>query len=92
MENHMDVISWVTIGALVGWLASIWIGPYGRQGVVSTMLVGMVGGTLGGLFLDPVFGAVPVSPGEVTLSTLAMPFVGGVILVAAVWFYRRNFT
>ena len=88
----MDLIAWVSMGALVGWLASVLMGPHEGQGVLSTMLVGIAGAILGGMFLDPLFGTVPISPAELTLSTLAMPFVGGVILVVAVWFYRRNFT
>ena len=88
----MDVVAWVSMGALVGWLASLLMGPHKGQGVIATMLVGIVGAVLGGWLLDPLFGTVPVSPGELTVSTLAMPFVGGVILVVAVWFYRRNFT
>ena len=87
----MDLIAWVALGVLIGWLASMMMGPRSGQGLLSTMLVGVAGAVLGGMLLDPLFGAVPVSPGELTVSTLAMPFVGGVILVAAVWFYRRNF-
>jgi uncharacterized membrane protein YeaQ/YmgE (transglycosylase-associated protein family) len=87
----MDLIAWVALGVLIGWLASMMMGPRSGQGLLSTMLVGVAGAVLGGMMLDPLFGAVPVSPGELTVSTLAMPFVGGVLLVAAVWFYRRNF-
>lgn len=87
----MDLIAWVALGLLIGWLASMMMGPRSGQGLMSTMLVGIAGAVLGGMLLDPVFGTVPVSPGELTISTLAMPFLGGVVLVAAVWFYRRNF-
>jgi uncharacterized membrane protein YeaQ/YmgE (transglycosylase-associated protein family) len=87
----MDFIAWVAMGALVGWLASMFMGARSGQGALSTILVGVAGAVLGGMLLDPLFGAVPISPGELTLNTLAMPFVGGVMLVAAVWFYRRNF-
>ena len=87
----MELIAWVALGLLIGWLAAMLMGPHARQGLLSTMLVGIAGAVLGGMLLDPLFGAVPVSP-EVTVSTLAMPFLGSVILVAAVWFYRRNFT
>lgn len=87
----MELIAWVALGVLIGWLASMMMGPRSGQGLTSTMLVGIAGAVLGGMLLDPVFGTVPVSPGELTISTLAMPFLGGVVLVTAVWFYRRNF-
>jgi uncharacterized membrane protein YeaQ/YmgE (transglycosylase-associated protein family) len=86
----MDFIAWVAMGALVGWLASMMMGARSGQGLLSTILVGVAGAVLGGMLLDPMFGSTYVT-GELTLNTLAMPFLGGVILVAAVWFYRRNF-
>ena len=86
----MDLIAWVAMGALIGWLASMIMGPRSGQGLVSTLLVGVAGAVLGGMLLDPMFGSSYVT-GEPTVNTLAMPFLGGVVLVAAVWFYRRNF-
>ena len=87
----MDLIAWMAVGALVGWLASMMMGAGTGQSLMSTVLVGMGGAVAGGTLLLPMFNTVPVAPGELTLHGLALPFLGSVVLVAAVWFYRRNF-
>lgn len=87
----MDLIAWVAVGALIGWLANMMMGPKAGQGLLSTVLVGVAGAVVGGMLLLPAFNTVPVAPGELTLHGLALPFLGSVVLVAAVWFYRRNF-
>lgn len=87
----MDLIAWVAVGVLIGWVASMMMGPRAGQGLLFTILVGVAGAVAGGMLLLPMFGTVPVAPGELTLHGLALPFLGSVILVAVVWFYRRNF-
>ena len=38
-----DIIAWIIMGALVGWIASMIMGTNARQGAVGNVVVGIVG-------------------------------------------------
>lgn len=44
----MGIISWIVLGALAGWLASIITGRNERQGCIGNIAVGIVGAFVGG--------------------------------------------
>jgi uncharacterized membrane protein YeaQ/YmgE (transglycosylase-associated protein family) len=51
-----DVIAWIIMGALVGWIASMIMGTNARQGAIGNVVVGIIGAFLGG-FIVNLFGS-----------------------------------
>ena len=43
------IVSWIVIGALAGWVASLIMGTNDRQGCLLDIVVGIVGAFIGGL-------------------------------------------
>ena len=44
----MDLIIWLIVGGLIGWLASILMKTDAQMGLVANVIVGIVGAALGG--------------------------------------------
>ena len=44
----MNIIAWIIIGALAGWIASMIAGTNGQQGWLVNIIVGIVGAFVGG--------------------------------------------
>ncbi len=52
----MGILSWIIIGALAGWIASLITGNDKRMGAGMNILVGVVGGLIGGFIMNLVGG------------------------------------
>ncbi len=57
---HMGLITWIIIGALAGWIASIIMKRNSEMGGLSNIIVGVLGALLGG-FIASLFGLGTVS-------------------------------
>jgi uncharacterized membrane protein YeaQ/YmgE (transglycosylase-associated protein family) len=88
----MNIILWLTVGGLIGWMASLFMGTDERQGIILNVVVGVVGAALGGWLLGNTFGASTINQGNLGLSGLLVSLVGAIILIAIVMFYRRAAT
>jgi uncharacterized membrane protein YeaQ/YmgE (transglycosylase-associated protein family) len=78
----MNIIVWLFVGGLIGWLASIFMGTDGRQGVIANVVVGIVGAIVGGWLLSGLFGSSTINQGNFSLAGLFVSFLGAVILLA----------
>jgi uncharacterized membrane protein YeaQ/YmgE (transglycosylase-associated protein family) len=86
----MDVTSlivWIIIGAVAGWLASIVMRTNRSQGLLTDIIVGIIGGFIGGWALTAlgVGGAVT----GLNLASLLTAFIGAVILLAVLRLFAR---
>lgn len=72
----MDVIIWLVIGGLIGWLASIMMKTDAQMGLIANVVVGIVGAALGGWLA----GLLGVGGGRVVSYVVAV--LGAVILIA----------
>ena len=52
----MNLIIWLVIGGIVGWLASIIMKRDAQQGIILNVVVGIVGAFLAGYFISPLVG------------------------------------
>lgn len=80
----MSILLWIIFGGLAGWLASMITGDNPRMGIVSNIIVGILGALLGG-WLASYFG------GDVTgfnLGSLLIAVLGAVILLMIVRAFR----
>jgi uncharacterized membrane protein YeaQ/YmgE (transglycosylase-associated protein family) len=82
-----NLIVWVIVGGVAGWLASIVMKTNRSQGLVMDIIVGIIGGLVGGWLLTAigVGGAVT----GLNLASLLTALVGAVILLALIRVIRR---
>jgi uncharacterized membrane protein YeaQ/YmgE (transglycosylase-associated protein family) len=86
----MNIIIWLVVGGVIGWLASIFMKTDGQQGIMLNVIVGIVGAALGGLILSPMFGISTINQSNFSLPALVVSFLGAAILLAAVNLVRRG--
>jgi uncharacterized membrane protein YeaQ/YmgE (transglycosylase-associated protein family) len=84
----MNILIWLVVGGLIGWVASVFMGTDGRQGLILNVVVGIVGAALGGWLFGGAFGTSTINQGNLSLSGVMVSLVGAIILLAAVKFFR----
>jgi len=82
----MNILLWIVLGAVAGWLASLVMKTSAEQGLVIDIVVGIVGALLGG-WIFGLFGAAGVT--GFNFYSLLVAFVGAVVLLAIVRAVRR---
>lgn len=78
----MGIISWIILGGIAGWLASIIMKTNAQMGIFANIFVGIVGAIIGG-FIFSFFGASDAINGF-NITSLIVATVGAVILLAIV--------
>jgi len=86
----INFIIWLIVGGVIGWLASMVMRTDAQQGLLLNIIVGIVGAFLGGLLLAPLFGTSTINDGNFNITSLLVSFLGAVILLAIVNFFRRG--
>jgi len=76
----MGILSWIVLGAIAGFLANMIVG--GREGLIGTIILGIVGALVGGYIASAVFHKGDVSGINIESIVIA---VLGAILVLFVW-------
>lgn len=82
-----NLLVWVIVGAIAGWLASIVMKTNHRQGLLQDIIVGIVGGLLGGWVLNLLGVGGDVT--GINLGSILTAFIGAVILLAILRMIRR---
>ncbi len=82
----MNILLWIVLGAVAGWLASLVMKTSGQQGLVIDIVVGIVGALLGG-WIFGLFGAAGVT--GFNFYSLLVAFVGAVVLLVILRAVRR---
>ena len=72
----MNFIIWLIVGGVIGWLASIVMKTNGQQGIVLSVIVGIVGAMLGGWFISPLIGVGTINQDNFSLPALLVSFLG----------------
>ena len=86
----MNFITWIIVGGIIGWLASIVMKTDARQGLFLNIIVGIVGAFLGGMFLSPLFGVGTINSNNFSLPGLFVSLLGAIILLAIINLFRRS--
>lgn len=76
----MGIISWIVLGAIAGFLANMMVG--GREGLVGTIILGIVGAVVGGWIAEAIFHKGDVS--GINIESIVIAVLGS-ILVLFVW-------
>jgi uncharacterized membrane protein YeaQ/YmgE (transglycosylase-associated protein family) len=86
----MNIIIWLIIGGVVGWIASLIMRTDGQQGILLNIVVGIVGAFIGGLLLSPLLGAGTINNSGLSVGTFVVSLGGAVILLAIVNLFRHG--
>lgn len=81
-----NILVWIIVGALAGWLASIVMKTNRQQGLLTDIIVGIIGGFIGGFVLN----ALNVGGGVsgLNIASILTAFIGSVILLALIRMVR----
>lgn len=74
----MNILLWIVLGLVAGWLASMFMGTDAKQGALGDIVLGIVGALVGG-FLMSLLGAPGVT--GFNLWSVLVSFVGAVVLI-----------
>lgn len=85
----MNLIIWLVIGGIVGWLASIIMKRDAQQGIILNIVVGIVGALLAGWFISPLLGIGTIN-GGLSVGSFLVSLLGAVILLAIVNLFTRG--
>ena len=75
----MGIIAWIVLGAIVGFITNMIMG--GNEGVIATILLGIVGAVVGGYLAGTVLGVADVT--GINVESIVVSVIGGVVVVAA---------
>lgn len=84
----MNILIWLVVGGVIGWLASLVMKTDAEQGIFLNVVVGIIGALLGGFLLAPMFGTGTINSGDFSLAGLGVSFLGAVILLLIVNLFR----
>lgn len=87
MEWVWAIISWVILGALAGWIASMIMRTDSEQGGLMNIVVGIIGAVIGG-FVIRLFGGDGVT--GLNLGSLLTAILGAIILLAVLRGFRST--
>ena len=82
----MGIISWIVLGGLAGWLASIITKRNDQMGCLTNIIAGVVGAAVGG-WVFSLFGGQGVT--GFNLPSMLVAIVGAVVLIFLVGLLRR---
>jgi uncharacterized membrane protein YeaQ/YmgE (transglycosylase-associated protein family) len=86
----INLIVWLIVGGIIGWLASMMMRTDAQQGLFLNIIVGIVGAALAGWFISPLIGTPSINDGSFSIGSLLVSLVGAVILLAIVNLVRRG--
>lgn len=86
----MNIIIWLVVGGIIGWIASLIMRTDAQQGILLNVVVGIVGALLGGWLISPLLGVGTINEGAFSLGALLVSLLGAVILLAIVNLVRRG--
>jgi len=74
----MSILSWIILGAVAGWIASILAGTNAQMGLLANIIVGVIGAFLGGLVFS-LFGGEGITGFD--LWSLLVAILGAFVLL-----------
>ena len=86
----MNIIIWLVVGGILGWLASLVMKTDGQQGIFLNVVVGIVGALIVGFLIAPLFGTGTINSNDFSISGLLVSFLGAAVLLAIVNLFRRG--
>ena len=82
----MGIIAWIVLGAIAGWITNLIMG--GKEGVIPTIILGIIGAVVGGFLAGTVLGVADVT--GINITSIIVAVVGAVIVVAIYRFFMTR--
>ncbi len=82
----MNLIIWLVVGGVIGWIASMIMRTDAQQGIFLNIVVGIVGAFIGGQIIN----GGSINNAGLTIQSFLVSLVGAVILLAIVNLVRRG--
>ena len=76
----INIIIWIILGALAGWIASMIMGNNASQGAVGNIIVGILGAFVGGFIMN-LLGGADADLGSFNLYSLLVAIGGAVVVL-----------
>jgi uncharacterized membrane protein YeaQ/YmgE (transglycosylase-associated protein family) len=74
----VGIIAWIVLGAIAGWITNMIMG--GKEGVIATIILGIVGAVVGGWLAGTVLKVADVT--GINVESIVVAVIGAVIVVA----------
>lgn len=84
----VNLIVWLVVGGLVGWLASVIMKTDAQQGVVLNVVVGLVGAAIAGWLISPLVGVPNINDNVFSLGSFLVSLLGAIVLLGVVILVR----
>ncbi|WP_304851034.1 GlsB/YeaQ/YmgE family stress response membrane protein [Hydrogenophaga sp.] len=86
----VDVVVWLLMGGVVGWMTSAIVHPGRPQGHLLNVCVGMVGAAMGGWLISPVIGADSMGQNMLNVGALLVALVSAILLLAITTLFQAE--
>jgi uncharacterized membrane protein YeaQ/YmgE (transglycosylase-associated protein family) len=84
----MNIIIYLIVGAIVGYIASRIMHTNSQQGLLLDIVVGVLGAFLAGYFISPLLGIGTIND-AITIPTLLVTLLGSIVLLGLYKLIRR---
>ncbi len=74
----MGIIAWIVVGAIAGFITNMIMG--GKEGVLGTIILGIIGAVVGGYLAGTVLKVADVT--GINIESIVVAVFGGIIVVA----------
>lgn len=86
----INLLVWLFVGGVIGWLASLIMGTNARQGAFLNVVVGIVGAAISGWLITPFVGAGTINQNEFNVASLLVSLVGAILLLGLISLLRTG--
>lgn len=87
----IDIIAWIILGAIAGWLAGMLVSGDEGLGVIGHIVLGIVGALVGGFLANALgFGSGRGGGDVVNLQSVIVAIIGAVLVVWVVGLFSRR--
>ncbi|MDT8305231.1 MAG: GlsB/YeaQ/YmgE family stress response membrane protein, partial [Anaerolineae bacterium] len=86
VEMLLNIILWIIVGGLAGWIASMIMGTNASMGPIANIIVGIVGAVIGG-FLVGLFG---IETTTFSIVGLVVAILGAIVLLFLIGLVQRS--
>jgi uncharacterized membrane protein YeaQ/YmgE (transglycosylase-associated protein family) len=87
-EVAVGIVTWIVLGAIAGWITNLLMG--GGEGVIGTIILGIVGAVVGGWLAGTVLNIADVT--GINVQSIVVAVIGAVIVVAVYRLFMRRRT
>lgn len=85
-----DIVAWIIMGALVGWIASMIAGTNARQGGVANIVIGIIGAFVGGFIMHLIGGSGANATDAFSWQSFFVALLGAVVVLFIYRFATRG--